>query len=103
MSLPRFTPGMDPPVGIEKEAGWTSEARPVFIKLWSATVRRMFRKKKHCKKNVSDIERMKNIAMCVRVSLLKLHLLVDLRQKVGELVLSTIVCAPFIILENTLN
>jgi hypothetical protein len=58
---------------------------------------------KALQKKVSDTERMKNTAMCVRVSLLKLPLLVDLRQKVGELVLSTIVCAPFIILENTLN
>jgi hypothetical protein len=33
--------------------------KPVFIKLWSAAVRRRFRKK-HCKKTVSDTERMKN-------------------------------------------
>jgi hypothetical protein len=37
------------------------------------------------------------------MSVLKLPLLVDLQQKVGELVLSTTSCPLNIILENTLN
>jgi hypothetical protein len=37
------------------------------------------------------------------MSVLKLPLLVDLQQKVGELVLSIISCPTVIILENTLN
>jgi hypothetical protein len=37
------------------------------------------------------------------MSVLKLPLLVDLQQKVGELVLSIIYCPSTIILENTLN
>jgi hypothetical protein len=36
-------------------------------------------------------------------SVLKLPLLVDLRQKVGEVVLSITSCSTIIILENTLN
>jgi hypothetical protein len=37
------------------------------------------------------------------MSVLKLPLLVDLQQKVGELVLSITSCLSIIILENTLN
>jgi hypothetical protein len=37
------------------------------------------------------------------MSVLKLPLFVDLQQKIGELVLSTISCPTIIILENTLN
>jgi hypothetical protein len=37
------------------------------------------------------------------MSVLKMHLLVDLQQKVGELVISITSCLPIIILENTLD
>jgi hypothetical protein len=37
------------------------------------------------------------------MSVLKMHLLLDLQQKVGELVISITSCLPIIILENTLD
>jgi hypothetical protein len=78
-------------------------------------------RRKSIVKLVSDTERMKNtpthIYICIyiyiyiyiyththtHISVLKLPLLVDVQQKVGELVISVTSCPSFTILENTLN
>jgi hypothetical protein len=61
----------------------------VFLKVWSAAVLQVVRggfKRTKIAKIVSDTERVKNTPY---ISLLRLSFLVDLQQKVGELVLST--------------
>jgi hypothetical protein len=66
---------------------------PVFIKLWFAAVRMLFRNK-NIAKTASDTKRME---IHPHMSVLKLPLLVDFQQKVGELGPS------IIIVVNTLN
>jgi hypothetical protein len=58
---------------------------PVFLKLWSAEVSRRYRKKKHCRNFIRHWtnEEYTHTYLCQ-----KLPLLVDLQQKVDELVLS---------------
>jgi hypothetical protein len=68
----------------------------MFFKLWSAAVS----EEKAFQKLYQDTERMKNSAVLLCA---KIVILVDLRQKVGELVLSIISCPTIINLENTLN
>jgi hypothetical protein len=76
--------------------------RPVFIKLWSAESRwsaggfgRNALQKLYQTLNKWKIEPYKSV--------LKLPLLADLQQKVGELVISIIYCPAFAVLENVLN
>jgi hypothetical protein len=85
----------------------------VFLKLWSGDHRwsapvpqvvcsglqAVSEEKGHCKYCIRHRTNEKHTHTC----LLKLPLLVDLQQKVGELVLSITYCPKIIILENTLN
>jgi hypothetical protein len=78
----------------------STEHYTVYRKLWSATVQRRFWKKTHC---TNSIKQLRNQKIHPHISALKLNLLHDLQQKVGELVLSITSCHTIIILENALN
>jgi hypothetical protein len=77
----------------------STEHYTVYRKLWSATVQRRFWNKAHCTNSIKQLRNQKYTHTYV----LKLNLLHDLQQKVGELVLSITSCPTIIILENALN
>jgi hypothetical protein len=79
---------------------WNYIVKTVFFKLWSAAVCRRLRKRKHFKNCIKTLKEWKILPY---LSVLKLSLLVDLRQKVGELVLSITSCPRIIILQKTLH